>query len=251
MSEAKDNVTETDAATYPRPCTAIPTSVRFSPDGSFIGFLHSGDGSLTQQFFSFDLETKTTQQYVQPPDEKGNTEANLSLEEKLRRERQRQLGVGVTSYLWTSCDGAKSRLLIPLRGNLYLQDDEGPLRLLLVSKEENGWMPDGRGGTNGGDAPRRRPGTSCGRLERPFVAALARDRKAVDSFGPPLPPAPRPALHSKVRISPSLSRSLSLARSLCGTCLPRSASPFFPRFPRHNMPSLPPAHPTPLPTRPP
>lgn len=34
------------------------------------------------------------------PSNKADTEANLSLEEKLRRERQRRLAVGITEYWW-------------------------------------------------------------------------------------------------------------------------------------------------------
>ena len=146
VSDAAE-MTENDVGVYPRPCTAIPTSVSFSPDDSKVGFLHSGEGSLTCQLYSFDVASKRTRQCVTPPHNGGDTEANLSLEEKLRRERQRCLSLGITNYQWTSCPATTaakggvseqaavaSRLLVPLQGNVYAQDGDGPLRLIVVSK---------------------------------------------------------------------------------------------------------------------
>ena len=53
----------------------------------------------------------------------GDTEENLSLEEKLRRERKRNYSVGVTSYSLSA-----QRILIPLQNCLYIQDGvEAPL----------------------------------------------------------------------------------------------------------------------------
>ena len=137
--------TEKEVASYPRPCTAIPSAISFSPDDASIGFLHSGGAaraSLSRQFYAFDVASQTTKQFVDAASVGGDTEANLSLEEKLRRERQRQLGVGVTNYQWTSCGAVGSRLLIPLQGSLYVQDGDGELRLILVRRRGGcgGWL---------------------------------------------------------------------------------------------------------------
>ena len=57
--------TEKEVASYPRPCTAIPSAISFSPDDASIGFLHSGGGaSLSRQFYAFDVASQTTKQFV-------------------------------------------------------------------------------------------------------------------------------------------------------------------------------------------
>ena len=63
---------------------------------------------------------------MQPPG--LDTEENLSLEEKLRRERQRLLATGIQVYSWsgqaTQSNGG-GRILVPLQGNIYVQDLDG------------------------------------------------------------------------------------------------------------------------------
>jgi hypothetical protein len=89
------------------------------------------------------------------PQNDGNTEETLSFEEKMRRERLRDLSIGVTDYTWSdstcvfkpvnfitdflsiflgfrSPNPAKPYILIPQQGNLYLQNGvAGELRLLV------------------------------------------------------------------------------------------------------------------------
>lgn len=58
-------------------------------------------------------------QLVVPPND-GDTEENLSLEEKLRRERQRLHATGVTSFFWSSRGSANIRIMVPLQVSLAL-----------------------------------------------------------------------------------------------------------------------------------
>lgn len=119
-------ITIEDVATYPLPGMTAPVSITFRPDDGLIAYLHSPEGSLRRQLFACDPDTGATRPLVAPPG--GDTEESLSLEEKLRRERQRQLGLGVTQYAW----GKGNRLLVPLQGSLYLQDGpDADLRLLV------------------------------------------------------------------------------------------------------------------------
>jgi dipeptidyl-peptidase-4 len=86
----------------------------------------------------------------------GDTEENLSLEEKLRRERQRLHAVGVTTYYWTSSppqplSGKASmpppmRLMVPLQGNVFVQEgwDVSSLRMV-YSRKGGGASADGPG----------------------------------------------------------------------------------------------------------
>jgi dipeptidyl-peptidase-4 len=117
-----------DVATYPLPGMAIPGDFAFSPDNRLITFLDSADGSLTRQLYALDPQTGTRRILVSPPDG-GLSEENVSLEEALRRERQRQRGLGITQYAWAQY---ANRLLIPLQGALFVQDGaDAPLREIL------------------------------------------------------------------------------------------------------------------------
>jgi len=108
-------------ATYPLPGTVVPEKFAFSPDHRWLTYLFSAEGNLTQQLYVFDPETCQSRLVVDARD-LGNTEENLPLQEKLRRERLRQRGLGVTQYAWAR---RTERILIPLQGDLYLKDGLG------------------------------------------------------------------------------------------------------------------------------
>jgi dipeptidyl-peptidase-4 len=108
-----------EVARYPVPGTAkVPSMVRADPSGTFVSYLYSEDGSLTRKLFAHDPKTGERQPLFTPPGE-GTTEENISLEEKLRRERLRERGLGITSYAWAK---ERGRLLVPLRGEVWIQD---------------------------------------------------------------------------------------------------------------------------------
>ncbi len=117
-----------EIAHFPLPGMAVPSAFAFRPDDALLTCLYSPDGSLTNQMYAFDLNTGQMRPYLTAPGE-GETEENLSLEERLRRERQRQRALGITTYAWAE---AKNRILVPIKGALYVQDAENqPLRLLV------------------------------------------------------------------------------------------------------------------------
>ncbi|MHB8647918.1 MAG: S9 family peptidase, partial [Thermomicrobiales bacterium] len=123
-------LTPEDVATYPLPGMAIPGDFAFSPDDRLITYLYSPDESLTRQLYAFDPETGEQRLLVAPPGG-GTSEESVSLEEALRRERQRQRALGVTHYAWAR---HANRLFVPLQGALFVQDGEGaPLREVLPS----------------------------------------------------------------------------------------------------------------------
>ncbi|KAF1774879.1 Alpha/Beta hydrolase fold [Phytophthora cactorum] len=90
-----------DVAKLPAPGLSTPANVSFSPDGRIVAFLHApgAQSGLCRQLYALDVASRRVSLLAAPPNQ-GNTEGNLSLEEKLRRERQRQMGVGITSYAW-------------------------------------------------------------------------------------------------------------------------------------------------------
>jgi dipeptidyl-peptidase-4 len=82
---------------------------------------------------------------LEPPNG-GTQEEDLSLEEKLRRERQRQLELGVTHYAWAE---NANRLLLPLQGEIYVQEGADPPLRKVVAKDgapvlDPQFSPDGK-----------------------------------------------------------------------------------------------------------
>lgn len=97
---------------YPLPGYGAPTSISFSPDDSLITYLFSSDNSLNRKVFTFDLETCKQELVFGPPDG-GLDESNISAEEKLRRERSRERGLGVTRYEWVKTSLKKKTIMVP------------------------------------------------------------------------------------------------------------------------------------------
>ncbi|HEX4978979.1 MAG TPA: DPP IV N-terminal domain-containing protein [Acidimicrobiales bacterium] len=114
-----------DVARYPLPGTVVPGSIAFAPGGGDLTWLQSPAGDLARELQAVDLSTGEVRVLAGG----GAGEDDLSLEEKLRRERTRQLAVGVTSYAWA--DDAEV-LLVPLPDGLHV-GPPGALRLVLAA----------------------------------------------------------------------------------------------------------------------
>ncbi len=109
-----------EVARYPRPGTAVPLGHRFQPGGRLLTYLASPDGGLGQCLMGHDLDTGANEVLAVPPGPAG--EEQLSLEERLRRERLRQRAVGITSYAWSDDGG---RVMVPLLGAIHVMDAPG------------------------------------------------------------------------------------------------------------------------------
>jgi dipeptidyl-peptidase-4 len=116
---AKSPITLEDIATYPLPGTSLPGSLAFSPDDRWLTWLDSPDGTLVRELYAKDLQSGEVVHAVEPPGG-GESEDNLSAEEKLARERLRQRALGVTRYAWAKHG---DRLLIPLSGEVWVKGD--------------------------------------------------------------------------------------------------------------------------------
>lgn len=98
---------------YPLPGCVAPTSISFSPDDNIVTYLFSPDHTLNRKVFAFDLKSGKQELIFSPPDG-GLDESNISPEEKLRRERSRERGLGVTRYEWVKASSRKKEIMVPL-----------------------------------------------------------------------------------------------------------------------------------------
>ncbi|WP_420644361.1 S9 family peptidase [Candidatus Leptofilum sp.] len=139
------NIELNDLVQFPLPGMNVPGALRFSPDGRFLTYLFSPDGGMVRQLYRYDLADGTSRLLIAPTAQSGSEE-NLSLEEKLRRERLRQRELGITRYEWSVKTG---QMLIPQPDGLYLFVAEGePLRPLLTNPakpiQDAHFSPDGQ-----------------------------------------------------------------------------------------------------------
>ncbi|KAJ9172223.1 hypothetical protein P3X46_015488 [Hevea brasiliensis] len=115
----------------PLPGYGAPTSISFSPDDTLITYLFSPDQTLNRKLFAFDLKTGKQELFFSPLDG-GLDESNISPEEKLRRERSRERGLGVTQYEWVKTNSKKKAIMVPLPAGIHFQElysSKGELKL--------------------------------------------------------------------------------------------------------------------------
>jgi dipeptidyl-peptidase-4 len=96
-----------------------PYAITVVPDGNAALFLRAAAPSATRNLYAIDRSTRQERLLLSATDLVASGEEQLSVEERARRERQRQSGRGITSYL-LSPDGRT--LLVPFSGKLYLVD---------------------------------------------------------------------------------------------------------------------------------
>lgn len=137
-------ITFEDIATFPRPGCSAPDSINFSLDDSTVTFLSSSDGSLTRQLYAMNIASGEVKELCKPPSGTGE-EDNFSLEEKLRRERARQLHTGITSYAWAEGAAGAGKILVPIGNELFVQEGlDGTLKRLfdpVVLSDDPGQYP--------------------------------------------------------------------------------------------------------------
>lgn len=118
-------LTLADLARFPRPGTNVPGGLGFTPDGRSVTYLHSVEGNLVRSLWRLDLETGERTVLAGPPPA-TTSEATLSREEELRRERARLRELGVTTYEFAP-KSPELTLLVPGGGRLWLLRGNGDL----------------------------------------------------------------------------------------------------------------------------
>lgn len=116
----KEPLSFAQVAKRPRPGIQSIGSVCFTPDDHQVLYLRSAEyGSMSRQLFATNISTGAEQELAcTPPVE----EAELSLEEKMRRERARMMNTGVTSFKVGGKADQSCRILVPMSGTLYVRD---------------------------------------------------------------------------------------------------------------------------------
>jgi len=105
---------------------SIPAAFAFSPDDRLLTYLYGPEQSPIRQLYALDVETgksRVIQATVEPESE------DLSIEEQLLRQRQRQLGQGIVRYGWAERDDL---IQIPAGSGVYIKRGVyAPARLLI------------------------------------------------------------------------------------------------------------------------
>ncbi len=138
------SLTTTDVARRPLPGTTVPTSIRFSPGGEVVTYLLAPPGTLQQSLVVVDVATGSPRAVTTPG--AAVDEGDLSIEERLRRERARELAVGVTRHQWAD---TADRVLVPMVDGLWLLDGlaaggDGAARLAVPATAVEGAILDAR-----------------------------------------------------------------------------------------------------------
>ena len=146
QQQQQQQPTKDDPAALPQPeipstvvaqrPTPVPSAVAFAPDDSVVTFLERASAANpdVRTLYSLDCATlEMARPDVQAKAEDSSTASYdaLSLEEKLRLERQRLQAVGITSYAW--CASAK-KMLVPLGGKWFVHDADKRETTLVVDK---------------------------------------------------------------------------------------------------------------------
>ena len=104
-----------EIAKFPPPGMSMPVAFAFSPDDTLLTYLYGPDRSPIRQLYALDLrtgESRVIQATVEPESEE------LSIEEQLLRQRQRQMGQGIVRYSWANSDDV---ILIPAQSGVYVK----------------------------------------------------------------------------------------------------------------------------------
>ena len=119
-------VTAADVARFPAPGTVAPGSFAFTIGGKALTYLKAESPGGGLVLWRWELSGNTRRVIAQPPG-RGDTDANVSQAEALRRERMRLRDSGITQIVRASkADVA----VIPLHGDLYLLRGDAALERL-------------------------------------------------------------------------------------------------------------------------
>ncbi|PSR31103.1 MAG: S9 family peptidase [Sulfobacillus benefaciens] len=101
------NISWDDIASMPPAGMQVPVEMKFSPDNAHLTYLLSPPGSSRLELWAVNLSTREAEKLAGAPEQGGRR----TLEDELRRERQRMPWEGITGYQFAS--GTPRYVLIP------------------------------------------------------------------------------------------------------------------------------------------
>src|SRR3954452_8425948 len=115
-----------EVARQPQPGMAVPGAIAFTPDGRAVTYLKSESNSLSRVLWKVEVAPGSKPRVIARAPGEGNTDANVSPEEALRRERLRLRETGITQVVRAE---EADVIVVPLQGHLHvLRDGSGPLQ---------------------------------------------------------------------------------------------------------------------------
>jgi dipeptidyl-peptidase-4 len=112
-----------EVARLPLPGAIEPVGFGFGPDNRVLTYRYAPDGGLERRLFALDLDDLSAGPAEVSVGGTTVSEKSLSLEEQLRRERSREVGVGITAATWAERADA---LLVPLPDGLHVLSGLSP-----------------------------------------------------------------------------------------------------------------------------
>ncbi|HEY5111734.1 MAG TPA: S9 family peptidase [Acidimicrobiales bacterium] len=106
-----------EIARLPQPGTAVPRQLGFGPEDRVLTYLHSPELGLNQRLYALDLTRDNSEPVEVRFDGVASSEEDLPLEERLRRERAREVSLGVTSATWAEEGDV---LMVPLPAGVFV-----------------------------------------------------------------------------------------------------------------------------------
>jgi len=125
----RTKITAAEVAKIPAPGTVVPGAIAFAPDGKSVTYLKAESASLSRVLWRAGVVDGSAHVIARPPGT-GDTDATVSREEALRRERQRLRETGITQVARAK---TADLAVIPLGGDLYLLRGDQPLERLTVT----------------------------------------------------------------------------------------------------------------------
>ena len=124
IAGGRKNIDASTVAKLPAPGTVVPGAFAFTPDGKAVTYLRAETASLSRVLWRAEVAGGPPRVIARPPGS-GDTDANVSKEEALRRERQRLRDTGITQVVRAK---EAEVAVIPLQGDLFvLRGADGPL----------------------------------------------------------------------------------------------------------------------------
>ena len=113
----KPSIPYGEIARFPLPGAAVPVQLKFGPEDKVLTYLHSPELGLNRSLFVLDLTRDDSEPVEVKLEGTASSEEDLTLEEKLRRERSREIGLGVTLATWAM---EADVLMVPLPEGVFV-----------------------------------------------------------------------------------------------------------------------------------